>query len=416
MLKYLWRNKLLILLLLLIIAMCPTTISLPEQGRTESIITAVGVDKKDDEYEITVQYIVPQASGGQENLKVSSGKGKSVGEVFEKLNLEIGKTFGFAHCRFLAFNDEAGKENLTKILDYLLRRKTNTNNIVLISTKESAKDLLSTATGIDSDLYTFLSNSGNSSELKAYNDLTTIGDFYKTYLGPVNCMCVYIVDTKEPPSSSSEGGSSGGSGGSSGGSSSGSESGGSSSSSGGAQKEIVNEERMMILKDSKILIALSEEESNNLVWFNGDIERIQFEVKGFKDERAGNVDTMIDIFKRRVKKKVYFENGVPHFKLITQNYVRASQLIAENLTKEDYEVSQNRFDDDFTKYVKDYAIQKVKKAEEHFKEYNYDVINCYELFYKFKTKELKEYLKTHSKEDFIKDVVFEYDFEFIQGS
>ncbi len=415
MLKYLWKNKLLIILLLLIFTLCPTTISLPEQSRTESIITAVGVDKKDDEYEVTIQYIVPQSSGGQENLKISSAKGKSVGEVFEGLNLELGKTLGFAHCRFIAFNDEAGKDNLTKILDYLLRQKTNTNNIVLINTKESANELISTATGIDSDLYTFLSNSGYSNELKEYNDLTTIGDFYKVYFGPTKSMCVYIVDTKE--STSSSGGGGGENGGSSSSSSSGGGSGGSSSSSSEAKKEISNKERIMIVKDSKILVALSEEESNNLVWFNEKVSRLQFEVKGYKDDRIGEVDTMINVFKRNVKKKVYFDNkGVPHYKLITKNYVRASQLIADSLGKEDYEVSNNRFDEDFTKFVKDFSINKLKKAEEHFKTYNYDVIDCYDLFYKFKNKELKEYLKTHSKDDFIKDVVFEYEVEFIQGS
>ena len=415
MLKYLWRNKLLILLLLLVVTMCPTTISLPEQSRTESIITAVGVDKKEDEYEITIQYVVPQSSGGQENLKVTSGKGKSVGEVFESLNLELGKTLGFAHCRFLAFNDEAGKDNLTKILDYLLRQKTNTNNIVLISTKESANELISTATGIDSDLYTFLSNSGYSNEFKEYNDLTTIGDFYKSYFGPVKCMSVYIVDTKE--SSSASGGGGGESGGSSSSSSTGGGSGGSSSSSSESKKEISNKERVMIVKGSKILVALTEEESHNLVWFNEKVKRVQFEVKGYKDSRLGEVDTMINIFKRSVKKEVYFDDkGVPHYKLITQNYVRASQLIADNLSEEDYEVSQSRFDEDFTNYVKQDAIKRLKKAEEHFKTYNYDVIDCYDLFHKFKTKQLKEYLKTHSKDEFIKNVVFEYEVEFIQGS
>lgn len=414
MLKYLWKNKLLILILILIVTMCPITISLPEQSRTESIITAVGVDKKEDEYEVSIQYVVPQSSGGQENLKISKQKGKTVGEVFEKLNLELGKTLGFAHCRFIAFNEEAGKDSLTKILDYLLRQKTNTNNIVLILTKESAGDLLATAKGIDSDLYTFLSNSSNSNEFKEYNDLTTIGDFFRSYFGEGNSLAIYIVNTEktagEEGGASPTGGESSASSGSSGSSST--------DSAGGETKEqIDNKERIAIIKDGKLLLSLDEEQSNDFVWFNEDVKRIIFQVNDYQDDRLGKVDTMVNIFKRFVRKKAYFdENGNPHMELNIKNYIRTSQIIADSLEQEDYEISQDHFKEDFLKKVEEEAIKKVKKAEQHFKENNYDAIECYETFYKFKNKQLKEYLKTHSKDDFIKQVTFHYNFTFVQGS
>lgn len=414
MLKYLWKNKLLILILILIVTMCPITISLPEQSRTESIITAVGVDKKEDEYEVSIQYVVPQSSGGQENLKISKQKGKTVGEVFEKLNLELGKTLGFAHCRFIAFNEEAGKDSLTKILDYLLRQKTNTNNIVLILTKESAGDLLATANGIDSDLYTFLSNSSNSNEFKEYNDLTTIGDFFRSYFGEGNSLAIYIVNTEktagEEGGASPTGGESSASSGSSGSSST--------DSAGGETKEqIDNKERIAIIKDGKLLLSLDEEQSNDFVWFNEDVKRIIFQVNDYQDDRLGKVDTMVNIFKRFVRKKAYFdENGSPHMELNIKNYIRTSQIIADSLEQEDYEISQDHFKEDFLKKVEEEAIKKVKKAEQHFKENNYDAIECYETFYKFKNKQLKEYLKTHSKDDFIKQVTFHYNFTFVQGS
>lgn len=415
MLKYLWKNKFLILILILIVTMCPITISLPEQSRTESIVTGVGVDKKEDEYEVSIQYVVPQSSGGQENLKVSKQKGKSVGEVFEKLNLELGKTLGFAHCRFIAFNEDAGKDNLTKILDYLLRQKTNTNNIVLILTEGSAGDLLSTAKGIDSDLYTFLSNSSSSNQFKEYNDLTTVGDFYRSYFGDSNCLAVYIVDTE----SSSSGGKAGSTSGESGASGSGSSGGGSSSdsSSGESEKQINNQERIAIVKEGKVYINLDAEQSNDIVWFNGNIKRLIFKIENIQDERLGKMDTMVNIFKRMVTKKVYFDDkGNPNMDLDIKSYIRTSQIIADTLEQEDYEISQNHFESDLLDEIKKEALKKVKRAEEHFKANNYDVIDCYELFHKYQSKKLKEYLKTHSRDEFIKQVIFHYNFSFIQGS
>ena len=61
-------------------------------------------------------------------------------------------------------------------------------------------------------------------------------------------------------------------------------------------------------------------------------------------------------------------------------------------------------------------LNNLKSAEENFKQNSYDVINCYETFYKTKNKELKEFLKSlPTPEDFIKSVVFDYKIQFIQG-
>ena len=140
--KYLWHNKILLVILLLFIVMFPVTISLPQQSRSENIVTAIGIDKNGEEYEVSLQYLIPYAGSSENALKCASMKGKSVGEAIEKFNLDFGKVSGFAHCRVIVFNNEASDEGLNGALDYLQRIKTNTNNIFLVSTPISYSTFL----------------------------------------------------------------------------------------------------------------------------------------------------------------------------------------------------------------------------------------------------------------------------------
>jgi len=439
MFKYLWKNKLALIIILLALWLVPSTIGVPEQNRTETIITAVGIDKLDTEYEVSVQYIVPHGTESPASLQIASQKGESVGMAIEKLNLQIGKLSGFAHCKFLVFNDEAGKEDLTKIFDYFLRQKTNTNNISLINTKDSAKDLLNISNNLNSDLYSFLNNNGYSNELKDYQDVKTLGDFYMTYFSPIKCMLVNIIDVEEESSSSdSQQGQSGSGGGesdtkasgssnSSGGSSAkqgksesgkedSSKSASSQSQSGGGQKSIANNATMLVLKDSKSLLKLDEQTSNGMSWFNPNIKKKNFKVKNYSDKDIKDADFIIDLHNKISLSDVYFKDGKPYYKLKLILFVRTSQITSQNLKQADYEILQRRFSEDFKNAMRESVLSEIKLAEQNFKQNKYDVIDCFNKFYKFKTSELKQFLKTiENDEDFISNVNFEYEINFVQS-
>ena len=410
MLKYLWKNKVALFLFLLALWLVPTTIGLPEQSQTESIVTAIGIDKNEDEYEVSLQYIVPSTSGGVEELKITTQKGKTVGEAIEFIKLEHGKLSGFAHCRFLAFNDNACKTSLTENLDYLLRRKTNTNNIVLINTPESAKDLLSISTNLDSDLYSFLNNAGSSNELRDFHDLKTIGDYYESYFSPVVCMTINSIDVKEKlsNSSSSQKSSKNGSDESSGSNSE-------NSNNGESKKEFENKGKQIILKNDKKLVSLTEEQSDNLVWFNKKVKRDHFVINNYSEDDISNIKILFNVHNKIYTTKAMFEDKVPHLKVNLKLYVRTGEIFSDNLKQQDYQVFQKRYSNKLVNAMQQEVISKMKEAETHFKENNYDVVNCYDTFYKFKNKQLKEYLKNNSKEEFIKNVVFDYNVEIIQG-
>ena len=413
MLRYVWKNKIALILLLLSFWLLPSVISLSEQSKTESIVTAIGIDKNNEEYEVSLQYIVPSPSGSSEELKIISQKANTVGSAIEKIKLKLGKLSGFAHCRFLAFNDEAGKQNFTEILDFLVRRKTNTNNIILINTPESAKDLLSMSNKLDSDLYSFLNNNGFSSEFGDFYDLKTIGDYYGSYFSPVKCMFVNSVGLKSANKDSSSKTSS-----SSGSSEAGEGVNASSSESQTKQedKEFENKGELLIIKNEKSLLTLTEEESNNLSWFNANIKRDTFSVENYSEGHLNNASILFNVFNKIYKAKSYFKEGKPYFQIDLKLYVRTGEVVAQDLKQQDYEVLQRKYSKKLLESMKNTIISSMQKAEKHFKDNTYDVIDCYNSFYKINSSEFKKINNTlQDKSDFIKQVNFVYNIDFVQA-
>lgn len=404
--KYLIKNKILLLLLLLFIILFPSAISMPQQSKSENIITAVGVDKSGEEYEITIQCLVPYAGSIQETLENYSGKGKSVDEALENLNLDYGKTSGFAHCRVLIFNDEVVKENLTEKLDCFLRRKTNTNNIILISTPKEAKELLGCVKNLDDVFYVVLSNNIATNDQRHYQDFKSIGDYYASYFGKES-IAIDVIKVEEEKKE--------GSGGSSSGSSENSSSGGDSSSGGGSsspsQKKIKNEGELIILKNGVKLVNLSKSETENLNWFNKEIRDKTLTIKNYNKDGYKDADINFECQHTKANIEVSFKDNTPVYKLKTTVYVRRSEVLSKDLSMKNYEAENGNLSSDLKNEIKNEIEKKLRKAEEHFKTYDYDVVKCYDRLYKFQKKPLKKYLEKKDNKFSIKDVQFVYETE-----
>ena len=429
--KYLWKNKILIALLLLLTILFPSTISTPQQSRTENIVTAVGIDKNGEEYEVSIQYVIPYADSGEGTFKMSSAKGKTVGEAVETLSVQTGRLSGFAHCRALLFNQEASEDDMTSILDYFIRIKPNTNNIVLLHTKKSSKDTLSAVKNFNGEFYTILNANGLSNDQRRYQEFKNIGDYYNSYFSPSKCIEIGVIDIMDSSSEQSSQ-SSGSSGGSSSGSSSGSgqspnasssntsssndmSSGSSGGESGGGEKKVFNSDEKLILKNAKKVALLDKEQSSNLSFFNPNIKDMSYSLEHFSDELCKDVSIIFDIHDKNCKVVPSFENGVPHYTLDLTLNMRTTEISGGNVGEEMYYVLNKKFSETLKQTLKDSVTNNLRQAEQHFKQYKYDVIKCYETFYKFKNKEFKQYLSSLPEgKYYMEDVVFDYKITIIQ--
>ena len=408
--KYIWRNKILLVMILLVVVLFPNIIAMPQQSRTENIITAIGVDKNNDGYEVFVQYVIPYAESEKNSLKIMSGKGKSVGEAIENMDMEYGKNSGFAHCRALIFNDKACEENLTEILDYLLRIKTNTNDILLANTRDSAGKVLECVGNLDNEFYTIINSNGIANDQRKYQDLKSIGDYYISQFGESKAIAINLIDV-ESNSSHSEGDSSGGENNEKDG---GAKTGGNNQTQSDAQK-IKNHGELIIIKNGKKIASLSQDESKSLSWFDNQIKEASVDVKNFTDGVYKNADLNFYVYNKHGRISTDFADGKPKYTYNLKVYLRTAQVLQNGTKKDVYEVKKKKLSDKLTYQIAENIKSELLSAENHFKTNDYDVVKCNEYFHKFHPYKYADYLKTLPYgNSFIQNVNFEYKIEVIQ--
>ena len=115
-----------------------------------SIVTAVAIDKADDEYEVSLQITVPDANSENTNAKVIvSGKGKTIAEAIGDVTTTTGWYQKLAFCNMIIIGEDLLDTNVMDFLDYFSKSLKIQGSALLAAAEGKAKDLLTTASPLD---------------------------------------------------------------------------------------------------------------------------------------------------------------------------------------------------------------------------------------------------------------------------
>lgn len=119
-----------------------------------SIVTGVAIDKKNDEYEVSVLISNSPKNSTDSNstesqIVVYSGTGESIFKAFKDLGLTSPKEIYLGGFSILVLSDEIAEEGINNAIDFFLRYSSSRNNFYVIISRESkAKDTLKIMTPI----------------------------------------------------------------------------------------------------------------------------------------------------------------------------------------------------------------------------------------------------------------------------
>ena len=116
-----------------------------------SIITAIALDKEQDEYILTAQVAVPEATDtNTENQKAQlSSKGKTVGEALKEMGDVSGWFPKLAFCNLIILGNSLANENVVNLLDYFAKTLRLQDSALVALSEKTAKELLSLSTPLD---------------------------------------------------------------------------------------------------------------------------------------------------------------------------------------------------------------------------------------------------------------------------
>ena len=121
-----------------------------------AIVVALGIDKVDDDYEVSIQVVDPseisskQPSSGRSPVVTYHAKGKSVFEAIRRMTTITPRKPYFSHLQIVVIGEELAKEGLNEPLDFIARDHEFRNDFdVIVSHEATAKEVLNILTPIE---------------------------------------------------------------------------------------------------------------------------------------------------------------------------------------------------------------------------------------------------------------------------
>lgn len=116
-----------------------------------AIVMAVGIDREEDEFILTSQIALPQASkqGDATQTVQLVSRGKTVAAAFEEINAKTGWYPKLVFCKLIILGGKAAEKNVFDALDYFLLDEYLSSGCLVATCDGLAKDLLNTAALVD---------------------------------------------------------------------------------------------------------------------------------------------------------------------------------------------------------------------------------------------------------------------------
>ncbi len=229
-----------------------------------AIVTAITVDKENDEYEITMQIAVPEATteSSDNEQTLVTGKGRTVGEAIGNVGSLTGWFPKLSFCNLILLGENVYKENISASAEYFIRSVRVQDSALIAATEGKASDIIKNATPLD-NVSSFaiqkvlLRKTGiDGAVLK-----TDIKDFLKNFYSRSRTAYLPLISVESDENTKNSGNSGQGSG-------SGSSSQGSGESQGPEEgKKLFTATRTVVIKGEKTVGILTPSETNAAVFF-----------------------------------------------------------------------------------------------------------------------------------------------------
>lgn len=144
------KNKIIFLLIIFLFTGCYNY----REINNLAITTAIGIDKEDDDFLLTIQVVNIQKEGSQASGSSNETKfityetrGKSIYEAIRSIILESPKMVYGSHLQLIVIGEEVAKEGISQIFDFFMRNPESRKQFQLVLARDSkAKDILKVLT------------------------------------------------------------------------------------------------------------------------------------------------------------------------------------------------------------------------------------------------------------------------------
>lgn len=403
--KKIFKNPMLFIFIVILIFYTPVAIYSPGESRNRGVVTAVGIDKLDDEYEISLLTFIPTVNQSFEEQKsVISGKGSSVAEAVYKAQIAMGRKIGLFHAKTTIVNEKLLDEDVAQHLDYLSRVASLPENTVFVATNKTAKELLKLSQISKNNTGLKLEQIVGFNAENLYVTDTSLEAFYEGYYSDVKASVIgYLCVESEDSSASVQKASTSEDRGAD--MSTGMNNGAGDGNTESSKQQLINCGKSILLKNGKKAEILDVDMLNAVNLLNSESKNQIIRIKDV-EKYGEKVNLDFKILDKKIIKSSKFENGYPVFiaKLnLGIDLVEVEGAHEDLKLNSEYSDISQEIQDKLDKEIK----QQYSKAIDMLKKNNADILEINRQFF---TNNRKEYLNfihyNGGAENFLRHVIF----------
>lgn len=385
--KQLFKTPMLLVFALMTLIFGFTALGSRAEVNEYAVVTALGVDKVDEELELSFLTFIPIAQQTfTEQYKVVTAKGKSIAEAIDFAGLRMGRQVGLSHIKVIVLNSELLNDDLANYIDFLTRNKQISTSAKLICCDSSAKEFLISAQKLDnassvkiSDLVSF-----NLDHIFAAD--SSLETYAKGTYGPTGVGFISLLHLEK---SNGEGLAA---------TMADSQGSGQSESGGQESKEIINSGDTAVLKDGKLVTTLNAEQMRDCNFLHGVCTICSIEIDHFFDKDFTDATLSFEIFDKVISYKIVFENGIPVVCVNAKLSLKLSEI-----KNSDGQILKNVELFVISKSAEKAIEQKVKQCMadglEIMRDNNTDIVDFYTLIHNESPKAFKDFLNSLENSD-----------------
>ena len=389
---------------IIMIIFLPGALTLPSHSFRSAIVTAVGIDKIDDEFEVCFLTLSDiDKTNMCENTKLISGKGKSVANAIVKIETQVGRKIRMGHVGYVVISKEVAKMNIVEILNTLILTSKLPNTVSLVMTNSKSKDLLKEGNQLEQSSSFKLREIIHNEFNETFTKDTNIDKFLQGYLSPTGISTLGVVELEDSDAMGIDAG-----GGSSNATSQGQNdthetSGDQSKSNKPSVIHFKNEHA--VFQNGKFKFMLTQEEMDGINWLvENDIKKI-FTIHNVNSQGFNNATISFEVVRQKVNSKAHFKNGIPTVKFDLSIVIDIAEILDETQLGES--LKEFVLTDDIMQTIQFQIKKEVAYSINSLRQKNADVVGVYKILYKDYKNFVDFFDKLSNKNEFLKDVKFE---------
>ncbi len=381
--------------ILIMLIFLPSAITMPSLSFRGAIITAIGIDKVDEEVEFSVLTLSDISKDNMgENTKVVCGKNSSVANAISSIESQIGRRLKMGHVGYVIISQSFASDDIANVLNTLTITTKLPNSVSLILSRDSAKDVLNQASKLEqSSMYKLREIIQNEFNVNYTKD-TSLDNFLKGYFSETKTSTLGYIKLENDISQGISAGQE------TDGSSQASNQSDNNSQQSNSNSVISLQREHAVFVNGKLKYILSVDEMKGINWVVENNLQQLITIDNVNEQGLNNASVSFEVQQNQIKPSVIYRNNRPIITFELSLKLNTVEIMQE--TKQTKSPKEIYISDDINNKINDKIKREVALSLNKLRQEKTDVIGVYKILFSDNHNKFDEFLNNlDDKNDFL---------------